>query len=91
MVKKINIKERFSASLELPKEVLSETPVIKIIGNNEIYIENHKGILEYGTNRIRINTVLGVLVIEGYNFEISEINQEDIKITGFTEAIEFIK
>lgn len=91
MVKKINIKERFSTSLELPKEVLSETPVIKIIGNNEIYIENHKGILEYGTSRIRINTVLGILVIEGYNFEISEINQEDIKIMGYTQVIEFIK
>lgn len=90
MGKKVNIKARFSESLELPKEAVLGVPTVKITGTNEIYIENHKGILEYGNEYLRINSSLGIIKITGRNLQIKEISQEEILINGIIISLEFV-
>lgn len=90
MVNKANIKWRISESLELPKEVTLNIPIIKVTGRNDIYIENHKGIVEYSSEILRINSEIGIIKIMGKNLYIKEINKEEIFITGDVNTIEFI-
>ncbi len=90
MVNKSNIKWRIAESLELPKEVTLNIPVIKIMGRNDIYIENHKGIVEYSNEILRINSEIGIVKIMGKNLYIKEISREEIFITGDISTIEFI-
>ena len=33
-----------------------DLPRITLIGNLQLFVENHKGIIEYSDSRIRINT-----------------------------------
>ena len=40
--------------LEMPKEIVLDVPRITVIGRNEITIENHKGILIFEKNEIKI-------------------------------------
>lgn len=90
MSKKSNIKSRLSDSLELPKEVTLNIPIIKATGNNDIYIENHKGIIEYSSEMLRINSQIGIIKISGKNLFIKEINKEELFIIGDVNIIEFI-
>ena len=90
MIKKPNIKSRLSESLELPKEVILNIPILKLIGKNDIYIENHKGIIEYSNEILRINSEIGIIKICGKDLYIKEINKEELFITGNVNIIEFI-
>jgi sporulation protein YqfC len=84
------IKTSLSEILELPKDIVLDLPKITMIGNLQIYIENHKGIIEYSKERIRINTRRGVIRIIGKNMYIRTIITEEIIIVGEIETIEFI-
>lgn len=90
MVNKSNIKWRIADSLELPKEVALNIPIIKTMGRDDIYIENHKGIVEYSNEILRINSEIGIIKVTGRNLYIKEINKEEIFITGEVSIIEFI-
>ena len=49
-------KEFIAEKLELPKDVVLDLPKIIIVGRNEITIENHKGIISFKDDLIKINT-----------------------------------
>jgi len=83
-------KQLITDTLELPKEVLFDVPKITIIGNENILIENYKGIIEYEDNKIRINTVKGIIGITGQDMLIKEINSENIMVEGNIKSLEFV-
>lgn len=86
---KRGIKEKFTEMLELPKELILNTPRMTMVGNKDIMIENHKGIMEFGCDRIRVNTGSGIIKITGSGLIIKEITSEDIIISGCIDSIEF--
>ena len=77
-----NVKRKLTEVFELPKESVLNIPYLTMIGREEIVIENYKGIIEYNENIVRINTGIGVLVIEGRNLLLKNILIECIVITG---------
>lgn len=85
MKKKYN---RFDKILELPQEVCSNIPKISITGFNEMIIENFKGILEYEEFFVRINTYIGIININGYNLNLENMTNDDLKVTGKIDSID---
>lgn len=80
---------RLDKVLEMPKEISSNEPKITILGFNQMLIENYKGILEYQEFFIRVNTYIGILSINGFNLNLSEMTTDDILITGKIESLDF--
>lgn len=80
---------RLDAILEMPKELSSNEPKVTILGFNQMLIENYKGILEYQEFFIRINTYMGIMNINGFNLDLSEMTTDDILVTGKIESIDF--
>ena len=74
--------------LELPKEVCSDIPKIIITGFDEMIIENFKGILEYEEFFVRINTHIGIININGFNLNLENMTNDDIKVTGKIESMD---
>ena len=72
---------RLDKILELPQEVCSNTPKISITGFNEMIIENFKGILEYEEFFVRINTYIGIISVNGFNLNLENMTNDDIKVT----------
>ncbi|WP_392486598.1 sporulation protein YqfC [Haloimpatiens sp. FM7315] len=88
MLKKINsTKEIIAGKLDLPRDVVLNLPKITIIGDNEITIENHKGIVLFEDKVIKINSSIGVISIEGRNFEIFFIGGNTITLSGKFKSI----
>lgn len=73
----------------VPKDVIMNLPRLTILGDKEIYIENHKGILEYTNHEIRISTPLGAMRICGKGLVIDRIRLEDIVISGSFTKVEY--
>ena len=80
---------KLDRSLELPKEVCSNVPKIIITGFDEMLIENFKGILEYEEFYVRINTYIGIININGYQLNLENMTDDDIKVTGKIESFDF--
>lgn len=80
---------RLDKVLEMPKEIISNDPKITILGFNQMLIENYKGILEYQEFYIRLNTYIGIVNINGFNLNLSEMTTDDILITGKIESVDF--
>ena len=85
-----NIKKKLVNTLELPKEIIFNLPLITIVGNEEINIENYKGVIEYSPEKIRINTECGVLKINGEKLSFKQITAENIIVTGVIQKLEYI-
>lgn len=86
---KKRISEKVADTWGVPKDVIMNIPRLTISGDKEIYIENHKGILEYTDSEIRISTAMGIVRICGKNLKITGIRQEDVLIDGLFSKIEY--
>jgi sporulation protein YqfC len=85
-----HLKEKVTDMLELPKEAVLNLPMISMIGNGEMNIENYKVIIEYNEERIRIHTMVGVLKLEGRKLLLKAMTTEEIVITGIILKIEIL-
>lgn len=72
---------------DLPKDVVLDIPKILIIGDREVTIENHKGIIAFERNIIKINSRFGPITINGQNFEILYIGSSTTTISGKFKSI----
>ena len=75
-------RENIASHLDLPRDVLFNIPKINILGDNEITIENHKGIILFEEDQIKVNSNVGLISIFGKNFEILFIGGNTLTISG---------
>lgn len=87
-MKKKNYSRKIDKFLEIPKEVYSNIPKIVITGFDELIVENFKGILEYEEFFVRISTYIGIISINGYNLNLENMSDDDIKVTGKIESLD---
>ena len=87
---KRNLKKTVIGAFELPKEIVYNLPILSLIGNEELSLENYKGVIEYSEERLRFNTSIGVLRIEGKKLFIKQITAESVAVTGVIGKIEFL-
>lgn len=76
------ITNRLMQTFDLPPEVILNLPVIMMVGGKSLILENHKGILEYSRERIRVRLVKGEITLTGRNLVIQSISDEEIQIRG---------
>lgn len=78
----MEIKRGITETFKLPKEITLNLPLITLLGKEEMTIENHKGILVYDDNNIKVSTKIGTLIIDGKNLELKQLTGEILVILG---------
>lgn len=89
--KKTKKYSKLDSLLELPREVVSTDVKVTVNGFDEVLIENYKNILEYQDILIKANTFEGAISIYGFNLKLEQMTDEDIKVNGQIDTIEFEK
>jgi sporulation protein YqfC len=79
-----------SSKMDLPPDVLLELPRITMLGQLHIYIENHRGLLVYSDNELRLLMKQGQLLIKGKDFVLKTMLPEEILLEGEIEHVYFI-
>lgn len=82
------MKRRIAAAFELPKDVVLDLPLIYMIGDEELVVSNHKGIVGYIREMVRIKTAIGVVAVLGRDLVLREISKENIVIIGKIGGVE---
>ena len=86
----LNIKRVITGMFDLPKEITMNLPIVSMVGNEEMFIENYKGVIEFTEEKVRINTSCGVLKIEGKRLFLKQITAENISLTGKITFMEYV-
>lgn len=82
-------KENLTEQATLPKDVVLGASIVTITGMTECILENHKGILEYTEEKMRILTKQGRIQIDGKGLQIIYYTSDEMKVSGKIEKIEF--
>ena len=81
----MNLAER----LELPQEALAGAARLTVTGGRRALIENHRGILEYGGERIAVSTSQGRLIVSGAGLRLLAMNRHELLIGGAVQDVEW--
>lgn len=88
--KTIEIMEGLSETMKLPSDILAGAPIMTLVGNRQVSIENYKGIIEYTEEQIRVQTKIGRIHIEGKRLNIEYYTVDDMRVTGNITMIQFL-
>ena len=88
--RRASILERTAQMLDLPADVLAGLPRLEMIGDSELRVEQHKGILAYGEEEIHVSGGDYILKIQGRELNLRAMTGVELLITGQIEAIKLV-
>jgi len=79
--------EKTAEVLDLPADVLAGVPRLELVGDGELRLENHKGILAYGKEEIHVSGGAFLIKIAGEGLELRAMTGLELLITGHIRQI----
>jgi sporulation protein YqfC len=87
--KKGSFKEIIADFFELPQEIILDLPRVTQVGNVQLYIENHRGVIAYDENEIRLSVKNGEIIIRGEKMQIKNLLEEELLIKGVIGSLTY--
>lgn len=75
--------------LALSEELMFASAKLTVMAGSKILVENHRGILEYGTERIVISLDRGKISLSGSQFSIDAMNKNELLISGKLQCVDW--
>lgn len=72
----------------MPEDIVLGMPRILLRGKSQLLLENHQGVIEYSSDRLRIRTMLGVVTVVGDCLMLSELGENDLMISGTVHSLD---
>ena len=75
---------RLGQMCDLSRDVVAGLPVISMLGDCEVFIENYRGILEYSSEYLKVSTKIGNIRVSGSNLEFRRVlfRSDEILLRG---------
>jgi len=83
-----SILEKTAQALDLPADALAGLPRVELVGDREVRMENHQGILAYGSEEIHVSGGQFVIQVRGEGLELRSMTGLELLITGHILAIQ---
>ena len=81
--------QRLTSILDFPQDIILDLPRITMLGNKQLLVENHKGIIEYTPSLVRVKVNQGELLVKGEHLMIGSLQPEQILIEGFLAEVHY--
>ncbi|MBP2638132.1 MAG: sporulation protein YqfC [Firmicutes bacterium] len=75
--------------LEIPQDIVMDLPRITMLGNKQLLVENHNGIIEYTPSLVRIKLNTGELFILGEMLVLGNLQAEQILVEGVVQEVKY--
>lgn len=76
-------------SSDLPEDVVFNASIIKIMSNKTIVIENFKKLIHYDDKILKIKTKNLIITIYGIKLVVNDYCNDEAKVSGVFNKIEF--
>lgn len=81
--------QRVGALLDIPEDVTLAVSRVTIVGQSELWVENHGGVIEYTGELLRLKIDGGEIRISGQSLMLSMIEPEQVRVTGMVRAVQY--
>jgi len=89
MMRKNQQWQKIAGLLEIPQDIILDLPRITMLGNQQLLVENHRGIIEYTPSLVRIKLNSGELIISGKNLLLGNLQIEQILVEGTVGDVKY--
>ena len=76
--------------LDLPQDVVQDLPRITMIGNVQLYVENHRGVQHFSSENLILELTKGTLEVFGKQLVIRAILSEEVFIEGIIDHVKYM-
>ena len=80
--RRLGFLERAAEVFDRPADALAGLPKVELVGDGELRVENHKGILAYGREEIHISGGVYIIKVVGQELELRAMTGLELLITG---------
>ena len=77
--------------LELPVNIAADVARIELLGNRELYMDRHRGVLAYSTEEVDVNGGGVVVRIRGEGLQLLVMTEQELRLTGKIAGIELVE
>lgn len=77
--------------LELPVNIASGVARIELLGNRELYMDRHRGVLAYTTQEVDVNGGDVVVRVRGEGLQLLVMTDQELRITGRIDGIQLVE
>ena len=78
-----------ASGVSASRDVVMGLPVLYVLGQSELHLENYRGILEYTEEMVRILIKGGQIKVTGQRLQVVYYTNDEMKISGQIRAIEY--
>lgn len=88
---KENIGSKLMAVADLSGELAPGIPLVELAGDKRVLIENHNGVIQYGSESIRIKVKYGQICICGGSLRLSFMTKGQLIINGQIDSLQIVR
>lgn len=88
--RRVDIIHHAALGIELPDEPVLGIPLVEILGNCRVLIENHHGVKGYSCSEITVCADFGTFCVRGNKLEIASMTKHRLVINGTIESVSLI-
>lgn len=81
-VRRRGFAEKMAQVFDLPADAVAGLPLIELIGDKQLRVENHRGILAYDPREIHIGGGKVAIRVKGLELELKVMNAGELLIMG---------
>lgn len=75
---------------DLPVDVVAGLPHVEVLGNRQLYMENHRGIVAYSSEEIAISGGGILLRVRGRDLVLVSMTGGALRIQGTLQSVEWV-
>ncbi|HEY8346634.1 MAG TPA: sporulation protein YqfC [Symbiobacteriaceae bacterium] len=85
-----DLRRKVASLLELPEDMVLDVARISLVGNMELLVENHRGPIFYGPDRVVLAVPQGRLAVEGSELSIGFLSVNQVIILGQIRSVRYL-
>ena len=82
MKKGKDVFQKLSIAADLADEAIPHQPLVEIVSDCRVLIENHKGLTEYCAERITARVEFGSITVRGFRLKVVKMTNDQLIIFG---------
>lgn len=86
-----NLLSKVAWAADLPDEPIPGRPLIEIVDQCRVLIENHRGVNEYADTLIRVKVKFGSVCVCGNHLRLARMTKGQLIISGNIESVQLCR
>ena len=88
---KKHITERIARAADLPDEPIPGLSLVEIAGDRRVLVENHRGVIQYCPDAVRIRVKFGEICISGSELILTNMTKGQLVISGCIDGVTLLR